>query len=208
MVFIRIKPPKRFDRRWSAFSLGKNFGYSVMQGFQPSPLRIGLTVMILAAGVLVVYSGWRMKDVYTFRLQSPIWFQLRGPLVVFRRVKPLAVPSTGAAAARHDHTVPITTNEQYVCQEFGSSCRVALAVQRAENPQGKCEIYHHNADGTLDWGYFQINSVHLKRRKVSLGDLLDCKTNIDFAFQLYTENHGFTPWASYNTGRYRRYLQR
>jgi hypothetical protein len=67
-------------------------------------------------------------------------------------------------------------------------------VQRAENPRGACEIYHYNSDGTLDWGYFQINTVHLKRAGVNLRDLLDCKANIDFAYKLYTER-GFEPWS-------------
>ena len=83
--------------------------------------------------------------------------------------------------------------QEYACRKFGSDCRVALAIQRAENPQGKCEIYHYNSDGTLDWGYFQINTVHLKRLGLNLHDLLDCKANIDFAFQLYQERGGFTP---------------
>jgi hypothetical protein len=88
----------------------------------------------------------------------------------------------------------------------GHLCPISLAIQRAENPQGKCEIYHYNSDGTLDWGYFQINTVHLKRPGLNLRDLLDCKANIDFAYQLYEEKHGFTPWSTYNSGRYRQFL--
>jgi hypothetical protein len=86
----------------------------------------------------------------------------------------------------------LTAYQQYACNKFGSACRIALAVQRAENPRGACEIYHYNSDGTLDWGYFQINTVHLKRAGVNLRNLLDCKANIDFAYQLYTER-GFEP---------------
>ena len=62
-----------------------------------------------------------------------------------------------------DQSHPLTAYQQYACRKFGAACRVALAIQRAENPQGKCEIYHYNTDGTLDWGYFQINTVHLQR---------------------------------------------
>src|ERR1039458_8462641 len=76
---------------------------------------------------------------------------------------------------------------QYACNKFGSACRVALAIQRAENPKGACEIYHYNSDGTLDWGYFQINTVHLTRVGLNLRDLLDCRANIDFAYQLYEQ---------------------
>ena len=78
--------------------------------------------------------------------------------------------------------------------------------RRAENPRGACEIYHYNTDGTLDWGYFQINTVHLKRAGVNLRDLLDCKANIDFAYQLYRER-GFEPWTTYTSGLYRNYLR-
>ena len=91
----------------------------------------------------------------------------------------------------------MTAYQQYACNKFGSACRIALAVQRAENPRGACEIYHYNSDGTLDVGYFQINTVHLKR---------DCKTNIDFAYKLYTER-GLEPWTTFNSGAYRQFLK-
>jgi len=100
----------------------------------------------------------------------------------------------------------LTAYQQYACNKFGVACRVALAVQRAENPRGACEIYHYNSDGTLDWGYFQINTVHLKRPGLNLRDLLDCKANIDFAYQLYTER-GFDAWTAYTSGAYMEYLR-
>lgn len=109
-------------------------------------------------------------------------------------------PSENAAAAQADQQGRrLSAYQQYVCRKFGSACRVALAIRRAENPKGACEIYHYNSDGTLDGGYFQINTVHLQRPGVNLRDLLDCKANIDFAFLLYQE-HGFTPWTTYNSG--------
>jgi hypothetical protein len=101
----------------------------------------------------------------------------------------------------------LTPNQRYVCEKFGPACRVALAIQRAENAIGACEIYHYNtSDGTLDWGYFQINSVHLRRPGLNLRDLLDCKANIDYAYQLFLEK-GFAPWTSYTSGVYRKFLR-
>lgn len=99
----------------------------------------------------------------------------------------------------------LTAYQQYACNKFGAACRVALAVQRAENPRGDCEIYHYNSDGTLDWGYFQINTVNLKRAGVNLRGLLDCRANIDFAYQLYIER-GFEPWTTYRSGAYLQFL--
>jgi hypothetical protein len=117
------------------------------------------------------------------------------------------VTQAAGLARRDQHGRSLSAWQQYACEKFGPECRLALAIQRAENPQGKCEIYHYNSDGTLDWGYFQINTVHLKRPGLNLRDLLDCKANIDFAYQLYMERQGFTPWSTYTSGRYRQFLE-
>jgi hypothetical protein len=139
---------------------------------------------------------------YTVSLQSPIRIHFQSPLVIAPRTE------AEAGAARVDQGGrALTAWQQYACNKFGSSCRIALAVQRAENPKGACEIYHYNSDGTLDWGYFQINTVHLQRPGLNLRDLLDCKANIDFAYQLYTER-GFQPWSTYNSGAYLQFLRK
>jgi hypothetical protein len=139
---------------------------------------------------------------YTVSLQSPLLMHLQWPLVVEEKIG-----SADAEQARADqHGRPLSAWQEYACRKFASDCRVALAIQRAENPQGKCETYHYNSDGTLDWGYFQINTVHLKRPGLNLRDLLGCKSNIDFAYQLFQEEGGFSPWSTYNSGRYRQFL--
>lgn len=141
---------------------------------------------------------------YAISFQSPVRLHWQSPIVIAERNR-----TTDAQQARFDQGgYALTAYQQYACSKFGDACRVALAIQRAENPSGKCEIYHYNTDGTLDWGYFQINTVHLKRPGLNLRDLLDCRANIDFAYQLYTERHGFTPWSTFNSGAYVRYLRR
>jgi hypothetical protein len=156
-------------------------------------LLIGATLVVL---LVQFHAG------YTVSPQSPLRIAFQWPLVIARRSK-----TQESFKAQSDQRHPLSAYQQYACVKFGPECRVALAIQRAENPQGKCEIYHYNADGTLDWGYFQINTVHLKRPGLNLRDLLDCKANIDFAYQLYLEKHGFTSWSTFNNGRYRRYLR-
>jgi len=138
---------------------------------------------------------------YSFSLQWPVRIHFQSPLVISLRS-----PAEEAAAVEADQNGRhLTAYQQYACRKFGAACRVALAIQRAENPKGACEIYHYNTDGTLDWGYFQINTVHLQRPGLNLRDLLDCKANIDFAYVLYTER-GFVPWSTYNSGAYLKYL--
>jgi hypothetical protein len=165
-------------------------------------LGVPLSLTALLVGITLAYAVITIHARYAFSLQSPIVIHLRSPLVIARRLQ-----SPDATAARFDqHGRPLTAYQQYACAKFGPDCRLALAIQRAENPQGKCEIYHYNTDGTLDWGYFQINTVHLKRPGLNLRSLLDCKANIDFAYQLYLESHGFTPWSTYNSGAYKKFL--
>jgi hypothetical protein len=138
---------------------------------------------------------------YTVSLQSPVRIRFQSPVVIS-----LKSPTEEARAAQADQKGRhLTAWQQYACLKFGAACRIALAIQRAENPKGACEIYHYNTDGTLDWGYFQINTVHLRRPGLNLRDLLDCKANIDFAWLLYRER-GFQPWSTYNNGAYRQFL--
>ena len=163
------------------------------------PPRLFGVLVLVAAGIGL--SAVVLQTRYTFTLQSPVRVRWQWPLVI----APRNAEETGAAQSDQSER-RLTAYQQYACNKFGQACRVALAVQRAENPRGACEVYHYNTDGTLDWGYFQINTVHLKRAGVNLRDLLDCKANIDFAYQLYTER-GFQPWSTFNSGAYLRYLR-
>lgn len=165
-----------------------------------NPARtVGFLVLLV---VVLAFAIVGIRDRYTFSLQSPVLVHLRWPLVIAARI-----PSEAASQAQFDQFGRrLSAYQQYACTKFGPDCRIALAIQRAENPRGACEIYHYNSDGSLDWGYFQINTVHLKRAGVNLRNLLDCKANIDFAFQLYQER-GFAPWSTYNSGAYRQFLR-
>ncbi|MDR3703282.1 MAG: hypothetical protein P4L56_26785 [Candidatus Sulfopaludibacter sp.] len=167
-----------------------------------SPFPTASFGLVLLLAVATIFSSLYLRDRYTFSLQSPVKVHLQWPLVI--AAKTAGEDAVEAQADQFGHR--LTAYQQYACNKFGSACRVALAIQRAENPRGACEIYHYNSDGTLDWGYFQINTVHLKRVGVNLRDLLDCRANIDFAYQLYQER-GFEPWSTYKNGAYRSFLR-
>ena len=161
-----------------------------------------VTALIFLAAVLLGIGGAALQAEYTLTLRSPLRIRWQWPLVIAPRVS--AEDTAEAQADQFGHR--LTAFQQYACNKFGPACRTALAIQRAENASGACEVYHYNTDGTLDWGYFQINTVHLKRPGLNLRDLLDCKANIDFAYQLYQEK-GFQPWSTYNNGAYRQFLR-
>jgi hypothetical protein len=160
-----------------------------------------LELFLLLAG-LAGAAAVAITSQYTVSLQSPVKVGFQFPLVLAPRTS----PEMSGEAQADQFGRRLSAYQQYACNKFGSACRIALAVQRAENPRGDCEIYHYNTNGTLDWGYFQINTVHLQRPGLNLRDLLDCKANIDFAYQLYTER-GFDPWSTYKNGAYRHYLR-
>jgi hypothetical protein len=191
---LKIAP--KFARRRSARPQRKPAKSSASQSSLGGKPAILFVVAILGALL------WWFTSNYTIGFQSPILVQLQWPVVVSERIS-----SEEAEEARADqHGRRLSAWQEYACRQFGSDCRVALAIQRAENPQGKCEIYHYNSDGTLDWGYFQINTVHLKRPGLNLRDLLDCKANIDFAYQLFREKRGFSAWSTYTSGKYLQFL--
>ncbi len=167
-----------------------------------NPLRAMFAILFVVAGACLVYWTLQIHERYTFSMQSPMHLRLQWPVVMARRLN-----SEEARLAQLDQRRPLTAYQEYACLKFGSACRIALAIQRAENSEGKCEMYHYNSDGTLDWGYFQINTVHLKRPGLNLRDLLDCRANIDFAYQLYSESQSFSAWSTFNNGAYRRYLR-
>jgi hypothetical protein len=167
------------------------------------PSRIQTLPLLLLTGLSVTAGVWWFHDHYTLSFQSPVRLRFQSPVIAAERL--ISGEAAGAQADQHGRR--LSAWQQYACREFGSDCRLALAVQRAENPEGKCEIYHYNWDGTLDWGYFQINTIHLKRPGINLRDLLDCKANIDFAYQLYREKGGFKPWSTFNDGAYRRFMR-
>ena len=200
-VSLETTPKRRATGQRGSAGVRKSRKLSVETSRAKGPGRL-VSISALIAGIFLVYVAVQVHARYTFSLQSPIRLKFEWPLVMAERIK-----NEDAFAAQLDQHRPLSAYQQYACRKFGSACRVALAIQRPENPQGKCEIYHYNTDGTLDWGYFQINTVHLKRPGLNLRDLLDCKANIDFAYQLFVESHGFTPWSTYNSGLYRKYLR-
>ena len=165
------------------------------------PLARSAGFLLLLAIILGMATAILQAE-YTITLRSPVRVGLQSPIVFVPRTWQNDASEIQADQFGHR----LTAYQQYACNKFGSACRIALAIQRAENPKGDCEIYHYNSDGTLDWGYFQINTVHLKRAGVNLRGLLDCRANIDFAYQLYTER-GFEPWTTYRNGDYRRFLR-
>lgn len=60
----------------------------------------------------------------------------------------------------------------------------------------KIDTINENRNGTIDYGLFQLNSVHLGTLADTPDELLDAHNNIKLAVKLYKRD-GFKPWATY-----------
>lgn len=157
-------------------------------------------VLVPIVTAAIVLLNWHNKHTLSFRSPVVFHFAVQSPVVVSERVTTLVTVSLPTAEAAS----PLTPIQQYICDTFGSDCRVALAVQHAENGTMQCDRFGINKNGTIDVGLFQINSVHLKKG-YTLSDLADCRKNVDIAFELF-KAQGWTPWVAYNNGSYKKFM--
>lgn len=86
----------------------------------------------------------------------------------------------------------------------GTDINIAVAVARAEsgwNPK----ITNRNNNGSIDYGLFQINSIH--EAILAGGNWADAQQNAAMAFKVWTDAGGsWGPWVTYWSGAYRQYL--
>jgi len=164
---------------------------------QKSTLRLILTLGILS---FIILSGFSIHLYNQFIAQYQINFQ--NPIHNFINITPRVQPLPQIIKTAKAQT--ILTNEQYTCNKFGKDCKLALAIQKAENSTGNCEAMNVNTNGSVDFGYFQINSIHLKKGW-KIADLVDCQRNIDKAFEIY-QAQGFSPWTTYKTKAYLKFF--
>lgn len=86
----------------------------------------------------------------------------------------------------------------------GNEAVKAFAIARAESG-GVTDATHTNANGSTDYGTFQINSVH--KDLLASGDWKNPADNARMAKTLYdAAGNRFTPWAAFNSGAYAMFL--
>lgn len=86
----------------------------------------------------------------------------------------------------------------------GEDLITAVAVALAESSGNeKANNAGMNSNGTVDYGLWQINSIH----GPDLGRVYDPYYNASLAFKVYSDrDHTFAPWVAYDKGSYRRFL--
>jgi hypothetical protein len=88
----------------------------------------------------------------------------------------------------------------------GHDLTIAIAVALAESG-GDTTARHVNNNGSTDYGLWQINSIH--SQILASGRWDDANSNAKMAHQIWHDaGNKWTPWATYNSQRYRVYLTR
>lgn len=86
----------------------------------------------------------------------------------------------------------------------GNSLQIAVAVALAES-SGVIDATHLNLDGSIDYGLWQINSVHVASG-FSPVNAFDPVYNASWAWRISSGGTDWTPWTTYNSGAYLQYF--
>ena len=160
--------------------------YRIKYALRTKTYRYGLALSVGFILLLLILSTIKLTnylDTYEVKIQNFIKIEPR-PLVLNRSLFKKAVAKE-------------QTLEEYICT-FDWDCQTALAVARAESGM-RCDAQNVNRSNSLDAGLFQINSVHL-RKGWRIGDLLNCRQNTEYAFEIY-QGSGWSAWSVCKNGK-------
>src|SRR6266576_2522229 len=87
----------------------------------------------------------------------------------------------------------------------GPEIATAVAVALAESGGRETATNTANANGSTDYGLWQINSIHTDDLKI--GDWRNPADNAKMAFRVWTRQ-GWNGWNAYKNGRYKMFVPR
>lgn len=158
---------------------------------------IPLMVLVLVVLYLGVMAITKYFNTYTYVFHTPIEIRLFKPIVREKR-KPVEVlsPLVNEILSNNGMT-DLTPIEQLILDIFGvKDYKVARAIAKCES-NFNCDAINVNTNGTVDYGVFQINSIHWKRFG-GLKNLVTCEQQVRAAYEIYKEQ-GANPWVATGT---------
>lgn len=184
-----------------------------LKPLQARAKRYLIFVAILAVFVLALITVYKVNQFFENNklvFQKPISINFFAPVYVAPREK----IQTIKVVEQIKSNTPLNETQQYLCDKFGANCKIALAIQKAENGTGQCDrINWSNKDQSLDIGYMQINTLWINKNIFKPVQLFDCKSNIDAAYEIFKRwggetdtNKGFGAWATYNNKSYLKFM--
>lgn len=181
--------------------------------FKSFPKKTRVIIFVIGAVIsltVINYLAYKTNEFFTnneLKYHSPIAIQFHKLITIEKRVWQIVNVNEIVDA----HASPLTPDQQYLCDKFGPNCKMALAIQHAENGTGECGRmgFNYGADGkvsSVDFGFMQINSVHIKKGAGwTPADLMDCHKNIDDAYEIFKQS-GFGPWSTYQSKAYLKFM--
>jgi hypothetical protein len=160
----------------------------------------GLILFSLAVVSVISVNNWFEHHRFIFHapvvltFYTPIKIEIRVPEVI---VKEQIVEYPG------EIDTPI---KKYICDKFGPyDCKIALAINCAEG-NFRDEVFHVNDNGTIDFGCWQINQIHITDGEITAKAALDCFKATDWAYAKYKHDGNWEAWASHNNGSFKKCL--
>lgn len=147
-------------------------------------------------------NAWLDTNQIVVKLPVEISYKTNEPVTIVKRVVAVTVSSE---QAKIDAIVAEEDNQdlaKYICDKFGAvECKTALAVAKAEGLNHAEGDWSLNTNGTIDVGYFRINSTHFNQAGCSLSEVSTAKGNVDCAYSIYLAS-GWNPWVAFTSGSY------
>jgi hypothetical protein len=103
--------------------------------------------------------------------------------------------------------VPAQPTDCNAVNGYNWNTRTAYAICMAESGGDPAKDNAGlNADGSVDYGLMQVNSIHADMVGGNLEALRNPAVNIKIAYSLSKGGTDWTPWSTYNNGKYREWL--
>ena len=129
--------------------------------------------------------------------QTPV--EATGRETVQKRVTP--TPTMRPTLTPQKHGKPTKGEvKAYILEVFGERAgkQAIKMLSECENSTFDQSRRNHNRNGSIDYGVFQINSIHKRKRGKKF--IADWRENVKVAKQIYDEQ-GWSPWScSYTIG--------
>lgn len=165
-----------------------------------TPLNIGklakyvsLLVLLLVAVLFLAKALNSWFDVNRIVFHKAVEIEVHNPITIEKR-KPVEVVSPLVQEILENNNLTnLNPVEQIILDVFGiQDFKTARAVAKCESGF-RCNALNVNSNGTVDYGCFQINSIHWERFG-GLENLVTCEQQIKAAYEIYKEQ-GFHPWV-------------
>lgn len=155
---------------------------------------LGFLTMICAIAVRVALWFDSNKVV----VKSPLVVKTQDMVSVERRITQVISPIVNIV-----YPEDVDTDiKKRICDVFGVyECKTAIAVASHEGLNHAPDGFNTNTNGTIDVGYFRINSVHFGKEGCSLSEVITEEGNIQCAYKLW-KAQGWGIWVAYTNGNY------